>query len=340
MKFVSFFIISLGAILSYVNAGCEAENVFNECIQRQNAMMSARCVKDDYGCQCYWFNQIATCYNLCDSDLSKAANYQLVIQQQNQACSIQDSMKKAIEAAAEKSSPSIPSSPSPSSPPQKSSSKNYSSPVPSSNSYSSSSSKSIFYNSPQSTETPNDYKINTSDQIEGGKNGNNISLKIAGEPIFTSSSSDSNPSPNQKAESDAKSSGSWKISNNAYFTLSVVLSKCDQETLFNTCLQNVNTKKATTCLGKTDYACLCSWSKKALQCYEICPNDPEKENFRNSAEDQADKDCLQVEKYNALKSKYLSDYSEDAFSSAPVNSSDSFSSSMIESPSALIFSIC
>ncbi|PVU84567.1 hypothetical protein BB559_007563 [Furculomyces boomerangus] len=48
----------IGVLASNVYARCEADGVFNECIERQSYMMQARCNPTDYSCLCYWNDQI------------------------------------------------------------------------------------------------------------------------------------------------------------------------------------------------------------------------------------------------------------------------------------------
>ncbi|OMJ18610.1 hypothetical protein AYI70_g4521 [Smittium culicis] len=89
----------------------------------------------------------------------------------------------------------------------------------------------------------------------------------------------------------------------------------------------MNTKKATTCLSKDDYNCLCAWSKELLRCFDRCLNDPDKEESRKNAEIQADKDCVSNGKLDALKSKYQLDNIDGSFSSnSPINTSDVYNS--------------
>ncbi|PVV01111.1 hypothetical protein BB560_004483, partial [Smittium megazygosporum] len=77
----------LGALTQYARADCQAEPVFAECVARQNQMLVESCSSADLACQCYWYNQIRTCFELCPGDDTKNQYYNQVITNHNAVCS-------------------------------------------------------------------------------------------------------------------------------------------------------------------------------------------------------------------------------------------------------------
>ncbi|OMJ17906.1 hypothetical protein AYI69_g7248 [Smittium culicis] len=200
---------------------CDAQPVFNECIERQNTMMDQRCDMNDYSCQCYWYDQIATCYSVCSEDLTKVDSYKLVIQQRTLACSKADALKKAIEATAIKSqapatatakAPTTNENPKPTNVGSSNNNKNDKN----------DGGQAFIQSPPQSTRVSDDYKLNTNNQVENEKIGNNVSLKGNSAPEASSSQGSNNYSRNEKAISESKSSESSINKNSILSTLAAI----------------------------------------------------------------------------------------------------------------------
>ncbi|OMJ18611.1 hypothetical protein AYI70_g5265 [Smittium culicis] len=185
-------------------------------------MMDQRCDMNDYSCQCYWYDQIATCYSVCSEDLTKVDSYKLVIQQRTLACSKADALKKAIEATAVKSQvPATAKAPTSSGYPKPTnvdSSKNNKN----SNNDKIDDGQAFIQSPPQSTRVSDDYKLNTNNQVEDGKIGSNVSVKGNSAPQASSSQGSNNYSKNEKAISESKSSDSSINKNSILSTLAAI----------------------------------------------------------------------------------------------------------------------
>ncbi|PVU87354.1 hypothetical protein BB559_004319 [Furculomyces boomerangus] len=109
--------------------------------------------------------------------------------------------------------------------------------------------------------------------------------------------------------------------------LGFVYCDCDLEEQFQECLSHTNAKKATMCLGLTDYECICTWSKENLKCYDKCINDITKEVSRSLAERQTDTDCIAANKFKIMNSdKTTSTSSSSTRDSIETDNPDTYSS--------------
>ncbi|PVU99919.1 hypothetical protein BB559_000281 [Furculomyces boomerangus] len=74
-KIINAVIFFIGVLFVSINADCDSEENFNQCIQYITYNKSVNCKPDDSECICKWDSQLVTCYSVCPDDENKAKEF-------------------------------------------------------------------------------------------------------------------------------------------------------------------------------------------------------------------------------------------------------------------------
>ncbi|PVV02255.1 hypothetical protein BB560_003296, partial [Smittium megazygosporum] len=89
--------------------------------------------------------------------------------------------------------------------------------------------------------------------------------------------------------------------------MAIVRAQCQKQSELDSCINDTNIQKGVTCLGSTDYSCLCRFSVRLLKCYDdFCSGDSSSETGRLVAVSQSNSDCTNAKKYEVIKERYSS----------------------------------